>query len=85
MSKFLGIRPKCKSEPRGMVLANMHSHTAAESGKKDPASQTELWLGTEQRFGFSGDPPLPVARLTPATGHRENFFWYEKENLAGGR
>ena len=23
---------------------------------------------------FCGDPPLPVARLTPATGHRV-FFW----------
>jgi hypothetical protein len=34
-----------------------------------------LMIGQVQRRSakFSGDPPLPVARLTPATGHREIF------------
>jgi len=31
-------------------------------------------LGNRSREQFSGDPPLPVARLTPATGHRVNFL-----------
>ena len=38
------------------------------------------WRGSDRESSpphknqFSGDPPLPVARLTPATGHRVIFF-----------
>jgi hypothetical protein len=38
-----------------------------------PATTKMLGLiRSEERF--SGDPPLPVAWLTPATSHRVNFF-----------
>ena len=42
-----------------------------------PATTKMLGLiRSEERF--SGDPPLPVAWLTPATSHRVNFFKMQK-------
>ena len=52
--------------------------------------ETENWRAAwlEQRLGwpvlkkrFCGDPPLPVARLTPATGHRVFFCPMKKKIL----
>ena len=43
--------------------------------RQEPLSWREqkinLYRSNEE---FSGDPPLPVARLTPATGHRVIFL-----------
>ena len=37
--------------------------------------------GSAEKESFSGDPPLPVARLTPATGHRVFFCLMKKRIL----
>jgi len=64
----------------GTVLANwiiapLVAEAARERRLRKELGQFRLSSQSLQRSGrFSGDPPLPVARLTPATGHRVIFF-----------
>ena len=71
-ARKLGIWGFAASGRFGMILA--HAYYAA--------GRPGMGRRSRQRVEFSGDPPLPVARLTPATSHRVIFCL---KALSGGR
>ena len=77
---------QCKSANRVLARFWLGCICSFVSGRRArtrpaPGSKGKRPRMLRRNAEFSGDPPLPVARLTPATGHRVNFLPMKKTIL----